>query len=342
MLYLARFEPRTIKLLTLRFVLLLLAAGGAANASAQLFNPTPCELVVRVRIGNIQNQASAGLTVQLLNGFGTIEQDQKTDAGGMVQFHTLTGIHSLRIYGPGIQEYTGRVELEKGEIRHTEMVQVQPEKTGASAATGPESATVPAARLKVPEKAKAEFESGSLALEKKEWAEAKKRFQAAIGIYPEYDVAYNGLGMAAASSGDAKAAREAFEKAVQLNDRFAEAFRNLARISLSERKYDEMDTLLTKSLESDPLNAWALTYAAYAELQTHKFTEAIANARKAHGLPHPGLASVHIVAARALEATQKPAEALAEYKSYLEEDPNGRDAARAREAVARLSLPQSN
>jgi tetratricopeptide (TPR) repeat protein len=293
-----------------------------------------------VKVGNVQGQASSGLTVQLLDGFGTIQQEQKTDAGGVAQFHTMTGVHNLRIYGPGIQEYTGRVELEKVEIRHTEMVQVQPERAGGSgSASGPDSASVPAARLKVPGAAKTEFEGGSAALEKKDWAEAKKRFQAAIAIYPEYDVAYNGLGMATASAGETQAARGAFEKAIKLNDRFGEAYRNLARISLSERKYDEMDTLLNKSLESDPLNAWALTYAAYAELQLHKFTEAIAKARKAHSLPHPGLASVHVVAARAFEATNQPAGALEEYKTYLEEDPNGRDAARARESVARLSKP---
>jgi hypothetical protein len=45
--------------------------------------------------------------------------------------------------------------------------------------------------------------------------------------------------------------------------------------------------------------------------------------------------------AGALEATNQLAETLADYKTHLEEDPNGRDAARARDAVARLSTPPS-
>jgi hypothetical protein len=45
---------------------------------------------------------------------------------------------------------------------------------------------------------------------------------------------------------------------------------------------------------------------------------------------------VHIVAALALEATQQPLDALKEYQLYLDEEPNGRDAARAKAAVARL------
>ena len=111
----------------------------------------------------------------------------------------------------------------------------------------------------------------------------------------------------------------------------------LARISFAERKYEEADALLTKSLSTDPLNTWALATAANAELITHKYSEAIAHARKAHSVPHPDLAGVHIVAALALEATQQPAEAAAEYRLYLQEDATGRDAERARKAVARLS-----
>jgi hypothetical protein len=52
---------------------------------------------------------------------------------------------------------------------------------------------------------------------------------------------------------------------------------------------------------------------------------------------HSGLAGVHFVAALALEATQQPLEAVKEYQLYLEEDPKGRDADRARKAITRLS-----
>ncbi len=84
------------------------------------------------------------------------------------------------------------------------------------------------------------------------------------------------------------------------------------------------------------MNAWALSSAANAELILHKYNDAIAHARKAHSVPHQGLAGVHIVTALALEATQQPFEALKEYQLYLDEEPNGRDAARAKAAVARL------
>jgi tetratricopeptide (TPR) repeat protein len=135
---------------------------------------------------------------------------------------------------------------------------------------------------------------------------------------------------------DTPAARRAFLKATELNDKFAGAQRNLARILLSEHNYQEVAALLNRSLESEPMNAWALTSAANAELILHKYSDAITHARKAHSVPHQGLGGVHIVAALALEATQQPLDALKEYQLYLDEEPNGRDAARAKAAIARL------
>jgi hypothetical protein len=64
---------------------------------------------------------------------------------------------------------------------------------------------------------------------------------------------------------------------------------NLARISLSERKFEE------------------------------------------------GLSSVHIVAALALESDGCSGEAAGEYRSYLQEDPNRRDANGAKDKLAALS-----
>jgi tetratricopeptide repeat protein len=303
------------------------------------------QLVVRVYIDGYQNPAGANLSVQVLDDFGSIEKESHTDNGGVVQFQVLVDARGiagstkqLRIYGPGIKEFTEVVEIAPVEVRKSLTVVVRSNPAGGTGAGLPtDLSSVAANRLKVPNKAEKEFLKGKDAGDRKDWPEATKHFQAAIALYPDYDLAYNGLGQALASGGDTSAARSAFEKAIQINDNFAAAYRNLARISLSEHKFDEMDNLLTRSLSAEPLNAWALAYAAYAELQLHKFEDAIAHARKAHSVKHDGLASVHIVAAHALEEKQRPSEALEEYRIYLEEDANGRDAGRAREAITRLS-----
>lgn len=305
-----------------------------ARAQFQAKNSTT--LIVRISIGSYQNPAPANLSVQLQDALGSIEQEGHTDTRGVVEFYTFTTTKRLRIFGPGIIEQLETIEIEPVESRKMVNIIVK-EDTSGTKVSGSPGGVVPAERLNVPEKAQKEFQKGSESLGKKDWAEAKKRFTAAIAVYDRYDVAYNGLGMALASSGSNPEARTAFEKAISLNENFSEAYRNLARISLGEKNFEETDQLLTRSLASDPLNAWALAYSAYAELQLKKFDEALAHARKAHGVEHKGLASVHIVAALALESTGRGGEAAGEYRLYLEEDPNGRDANRAKEKLATLA-----
>jgi Tfp pilus assembly protein PilF len=310
----------------------------ASRTLAQFEPANPVQVIVNVFIGSLQNPAASNVTVQLLDRFGSLEKEQHTDSSGRAEFRTKTATKHIRIFGPGIEEHTEMLDIEAVETRKMVRIIVRA-KTGPSAETArlPHTGIVSAARLNVPEKAQKEFRKGSEATEKKAWAQAKNHFEAAIAIYPDFDVAYNGLGVALSGMGDPKSARPAFEKAIKLNGGFAEAYRNLARIALADHNYEEVDSLLTRSLSAEPLNAWALAYSAYAELQLHKFEDAILHARKAHSVPHAGLASVHIVAALALEAKDRSSEAIEEYRMYLSEDPTGHDAARAKEKISKLS-----
>jgi tetratricopeptide (TPR) repeat protein len=320
------------------------ASSGAWGQSVQLGNrsPHPAELIIAVHFSQTHASAPPGISVELTNEAGDASiAHAQTDFSGRVEFHTSTGNHRVRIYGSDVEEFNGTIVIEEAESRHTENIEVRLAPQGAFSTAPANPGMISATRVKVPAKAEAEFHKGSKALEKKDYAEAIKRFRAAIAIYPHYDLAYNGLGVASIETHDAPGAEEAFQKAISLNDHFAEAYRNLARLSLAEHNYEETDDLLMKSLQDDPLNAWALIYAAYAELQIKKFDLAIAHARVADGIPHKGLASVHIVAALALEATGQLTEAAEQYRVYLKEDSTGRDAARAKEALKRLGPPAS-
>src|SRR3989442_335330 len=150
-------------------------------------------------------------------------------------------------------------------------------------------------------------------------------------------LAYNGLGSFCWQLRDIPAARQAFLKATELNDKFAGAHRNLARILLSDHNYQEAASLLNRSLDVEPMDAWALTNAAYAELQLHRFKEAAAHALRVHGLPHDGLANAHVIAGYALEALGQQQEAAEQWRFYLKEDTKGPRAKRAQEAVSRLT-----
>jgi len=312
--------------------------------------PHPLDLVLNISIDQLQNRAPAGLVVRITNDYSFVSRDasaneesQQTDKNGTVIFHTLTGSHDIRISGEGIEDFLRTIDIVQQQGRDIENIVVKSKSTGRQMGGFPvgSSDVVSASQLKIPGKALKEFSAGSKAMEEKDYTEAKKRFANAISNYADYSLAYNGLGVAQMSSGDAETAHASFEKAVQIDDHFAEAYRNLARLSLADHNFEEVQDYLAKSLRTEPLNAWALTYVAYAELQLHNFDGAIAHARAAHAVPHEGLASVHIVAARALEATNQPAEALKEYQLYLKEDPDGRDAQRAKQSINSISASES-
>jgi tetratricopeptide (TPR) repeat protein len=315
-------------------VLVLLAT--SSSGFGQLNGPERCKL--RIIVTTDQQEPIKEITVELMDALGlsSAMSTKITDSDGQADFDTWTGLHRVRVYGVEIQEYSGEFDIEQKESQHLERIHVR-RKPGAASVPSGGAGRVPTVRLRIPADAQKEFQKGAQAMEHKDWQEAKKRFEAAIARYPDYDLAYNGLGVAAMSTGDVEAARRALEKAIGLNQNFSEAYRNLARILFAEHNYAETEALLTKSLQGEPLNTWALTYLSYAQLRTHKFDEAIASARKVLALPHEGFANAHIVAAKALEGTRRPEQALAEYQLYLKEDPNGPNAAHAHEAIARIS-----
>jgi tetratricopeptide (TPR) repeat protein len=316
---------------------MLAMAGVCAAQMQRMERPKPVQLRLIVTVDGDAEKAGYA-TVELMDAVGSSSAtDRKlTDNDGRASFQALSGLHRIRITGPDIRPYEGELEIARNEVSHVERIRVhraEPDRRTSETSPG---GLVAALRLRVPASARKAFEQAGEAMRKQHWQESRTLFETAIREYPQYDLAYNGLGMVEVELNEVDAARESFSKAIELNPNFPAAYRNLARISFAQRNYEEADKLLVTSLEGEPLNVWALSSAANAELILHKYNDAITHARKAHSVPHQGLGGVHIVAALALEATQQPLDALKEYQLYLDEEPNGRDAARAKAAVARL------
>jgi tetratricopeptide (TPR) repeat protein len=323
----------------LLLVLLVLTACGTCLAQQRLSRATPARLRIVVTFDDGQTRVrDAMVEVQDAVGGSSVTDQQLTDQDGRVEFSSYTGTHRIRITGSNILPYEGEFDITPAENYHQENIRVR-RKTGDQASSPEGQGTIPTIRLKIPDKAREEFEKGSEALKQQQWEAGRKHFQAAIDLYPDYDMAYNGLGSAAWQLRDLAGARAAFLKATQLNEQFAEAQRNLSRILLGERNYVELANHLNLSLKVEPTNTWALSYAAFAELQLRRFQEALDHARRVHGLPHEKLTWVHMVAGYALENLGRKQEAAAEFKLYLKEDPKGSDVKHAQEALARLATP---
>ena len=81
---------------------------------------------------------------------------------------------------------------------------------------------------------------------------AKAAFQLAIEYNADFSEAHNNLGIVAMRQGDVTAARQFFSQAVKLNADFAEAWNNLGVISMREADYEEARKSLLRALEANP------------------------------------------------------------------------------------------
>ena len=305
------------------------------------FAPAPVTLRVFVTVDS-DSEKAANVTVELMDAVGSSSaMDSKlTDSAGTVTFRTLSGVHRIRITGPDIEAYEGDLEIVPSEPVHMERIRIHRARAARPAGESPAGGLTPAIRMQIPGSARKAFDQATQAFRRQQWDKSRALFEKAIREYPQYDLAYDGLGTVQMQLNNVDAAREAFAKAIELNPGFAGANRRLARILLGEHKNSEALPRLLRSLATEPDNVWALTNAANSELLLHDYENALLYARKVHTLPHQGFAFVHIVAARALESTRQPQAALAEYRLYLEEDPKGGDAERAQAAITRLNIPE--
>lgn len=303
---------------------------------AQLDNRGNVVLQLTIVLEGEKMPTNEELTVTVMDGWGNvvIAQDTRT---GFLQLNVRAGLHRLHISGPGIETYFNELTIGNTPT-WSETITVEPKRTRLMKKTPTQP--VPAVRLHIPGKAKDEYHKAETALKKNDGELAKSHLNRAIALYPDYDLAYFALGKLELDADHRDAARADFEEAVKLNDGFAEAQRELAKILLAEKNYSAAEPALLAALRSDPGDLWTLSFAALAELELGKYAEALACASRVHSVKHDSYASVHLIAARSLEALNRPGEAIAEYRQYLAEAPNGSNAERARQGLARLSAVQ--
>src|SRR6266568_1578346 len=207
------------------------------------------------------------VTVTLINDWGDVVISQDTK-NGVIQFDIRPGLYRLTVTGASIETYFGDFKVDSTPT-WTETVQVRPRKTTLTEKGS--SQPVPAVRLKIPRKANDEYHKAETALRKNDAETARLHLNQAIALYPNYDLAYFALGKLETDAGHREAARQYFEQAVKLNDAFAEAQRELAKILLAEKDYAGAETALLASLRSDPGGLWTLSFAALTELELGKY-----------------------------------------------------------------------
>lgn len=320
----------------------------AVVTSLALWLPLVCPAQLSENVHTIsvhvvfENDHPAGdrIRVRLVTGDGVTIGDTFTPSDSRVSFQVSNpGTYRAEVSGTPVEGTTTETfRVDNMDRQKVVFVRVKPAAGPASAATKSDVPPVTsAADLRVPAEAKKVFHKGMQAWEQNDYPKAAECFEKAVALFPEYDTAYNNLGVMYFRLNQPEKARAAFEKSVALNDHNADADRNLARILLHEGNYVRAEDLLKKSLGVEPLNPVTLTLLCVAQAQSGQPDAALATARKTHQLPHEGYSLVHFVAGQALEQKGQPQDAYAEYQTYLQESPSGAEAQQVRSAMARLT-----
>jgi len=302
------------------------AAGQAGNLKVWVTFPDgrPCNVAAHVQL-----MSSAGLSVAA--------ETYTSEHGEAELYNVAAGTYHLVVSGQGIETAdSGVFEIDPRKSSQSVYVTVTrtPDENQPSATGG--GATVSAADLHIPENAAKEFDKATPLMAQHEWKKAIDHLNRAVVIYPQYAAAWNNLGAAYARLGDSAHEREALEKAVSLNDHFAAAFVNLAKLAISDRDLGRAEGLLDKAAASEPTNAQTLILLANVELLQQHYDAAIANCSKVHTLGAEKHALVHYIAGRALEHENRLPEAVTEFQAFLKEEPDGDRANAVRSEVFSL------
>ncbi len=328
-------------------LLVSLAACPVAFAQGRTGSTTAVEIQVHVSYAD-ERPAGQQVQVDLLNEESVPIDQTFTDSEGRASFRVKTssgGVFRVRASGPGVEPgMSDPISVSVGDRTAIAWVHVQQKPgaaTGNTTSTSSPAAVTTANELRIPGDAKKYFMKGMECLYRHDYPKAVDSFEKAVASYPQYDAAYDNLGVTYMQLGQTGKARAAFERAVQLNGKNADADRNYARLLMAGQDNARAIQLLNQALAVEPQDPTSLTLLSVAQLRTGDVDAALQSALKVHQLPHENYALAHYVAGRAYEEKQQYQKATGEYETYLRESPDGPEARQVRSALARVTASAS-
>jgi len=147
---------------------------------------------------------------------------------------------------------------------------------------GVEGFTTSMTTVNAPKDARKAFEKSRDLLKKKKVAEAQKELEKAVGLYPNYAVAWFELGRLHEGSARPAEAKEAYSKAVAADSRYVNPYLQLAVLAAGEQKWEEVATHSARVIKLNPVDfPQAFFYHSVASYNLQKYDEAEKSAQEA-------------------------------------------------------------
>lgn len=203
---------------------------------------------------------------------------------------------------------------------------------------GIQGTTISYASLNAPKDASRAYEKGREALKKEKQPEAEKQFRKAVELYPGYATAWYELGRMDEARNQTKEASENYRKSIEADPKFLSPYLNLCNITAHSGDWAQTLDLTDRALRLNSIEfPQAYYYNAVANLNLRHLDEAEKSAREVEKLDtRKNFPKLGQLLAAILIEKQDYQGAAKSMRSYLEANPEAKDAAQVRARLAEL------
>jgi Flp pilus assembly protein TadD len=261
------------------------------------------------------------VTVRLESAEGTYLNQAFVGTDGKFRFEGLSnGLFRVVVSARGYRTATHSVDMSWFASRDARILLVPEVKKVLGAST---SATVTATDLSAPKLAQKEYGKGLQDLENGNFEGARKHLEKATAQHPCYARAHTMLGVANSMRGQPEASEAAFNRAIECDPGFVEAYIQYAKTLIARNQNQACVRITQKGLQRFP-NEWLLHYHLGIALDgVGDYAKAEAALLKARGI-HPEVPTeFHLRIADVYLNSEQYDRAHAELTSYLRAEPRG-------------------
>ncbi len=282
--------------------------------------------LLHMRVDLYRDMMRVDSTITQSDGTFRFQQQQQQQSGRQYEVHVHLG---------NGWEYVEDVDF-FGNVPATIIIQERGVRRGlfADSETTGSGTIVSLASLKVPEKARKEFNKARKAGRKKKYDEALQRLQKATEIYPEYAEAFNEMGAIYIRKKQKTEALKAFEHAIAADPNWVSAYVNLAWMQIPEPQ--RLLETSGKILQLYPTLGPGHFFRSYANLSLGRVEEAEKSALQADRHEHRQVPQIHLLLAQIYWQKGKLEKAEKQLRTFLQESPKAPNADQVRAGIAEL------
>ena len=239
-------------------------------------------------------------------------------------FNLPTGQYEVRAV-VGLQEVRERVDLQNVE----QQVSLHLAQGGPQASGG----TISVAEMRIPDKARKEFEKADEAFNKHKLDDARAHCEKSLALSPNYSRALTLSALLDLSENKLEDAAQKAEQALKSDYGYGLGYIVLGSIYNAMQRYDDSLRTLERAMPLVPTSWQAHFEMAKSLLGKGDYQRSLASSDRALQMVPMEYAPIHLIRAHALLGLRSYSEAMIELEKYLGDEPHGADTANVRKTL---------